>query len=102
MNLEVMVSNPWGIILAMTLTTLATRWGGVFLMTFIPIGVRVQRFIQAMSASVLIAILAPLVVTGDAGARLALLTTGVVVLLVKKPLPAIGSGIVVAALVRLF
>lgn len=98
---EIMISNPWVVIAAMALTTLATRWGGVFLMTYVPIGPRVHRFIQAMSASVLVAIVAPLAMTGDAGARLALLATAVVVLVVKKPLPGIAAGITVAALVRL-
>lgn len=101
MSPEIMISNPWIVIVAMALTTLATRWGGVFIMTVVPIGPRVQRFIQAMSASVLVAILAPLALTGDWGARFALLTTAVVVLVVKKPLPGIAAGIAVAALVRL-
>ena len=69
-------------------------------MSFIPIGRRVQLFISAMSGSVLIAVLAPLAVTGDNGARAALLTTAVIMLIVKKPLPAIAAGIAAAALVR--
>lgn len=102
MTFEIMISNPWFIIAAMTVTTLATRWGGVFLMSVVPISNRVHRFIQAMSASVLVAILAPLALTGDWGARLALLATAIVVLIVKKPLPGIAAGIAVAALVRWF
>lgn len=88
------------LILIMAVVTLATRWGGVFVMSFVPINYRVQQFISAMSGSVLIAVLTPLAVTGDSGARLALLTTGVMVLLAKKPLPAIAAGIAVAALWR--
>lgn len=88
------------LILIMAVVTLATRWGGVFVMSFVPINYRVQQFISAMSGSVLIAVLAPLAVTGDNGARLALLTTGLVMLLVKKPLPAIAAGIAIAALWR--
>ena len=84
----------------MGLVTLATRWGGVFVMSFVPINYRVQQFISAMSGSVLVAVLTPLAVTGDNGARLALLTTAVVMLAVKKPLPAIAAGIVAAALTR--
>ena len=90
------------IILAMALVTLATRWGGVFVMSFVPIGYRVRQFIHAMSGSVLVALLAPLAVTGDTGARLALLTTALMMLTLKKPLPAIASGILVAALCRQF
>ena len=55
-----------------------------------------------MSGSVLVAVLAPLAAQGDAGARLALATTAVVMLVVKKPLPAIAAGILAAALVRQF
>ncbi|WP_454564985.1 AzlD family protein [Pseudomonas sp. AIG] len=88
------------LILIMAVVTLATRWGGVFVMSFVPINYRVQQFISAMSGSVLIAVLAPLAVTGDNGARLALFTTGVLMLAIKKPLPAIAAGIAVAALWR--
>jgi len=86
----------------MFLVTLSTRLGGVFVMSYIPISYRVKQFIQAMSGSVLVAILAPMAVTGDNGARLALLSTAVVMLLVKKPLPAITVGIATAALYRIF
>ncbi|WP_300732884.1 AzlD family protein [Pseudomonas sp.] len=100
MNIDTSGSGAFIIIAIMALVTLATRWGGVFIMSFIPIGRRVQLFISAMSGSVLIAVLAPLAVTGDNGARAALLTTAVIMLIVKKPLPAIAAGIAAAALVR--
>lgn len=100
MNLETAGAGALLIALIMGLVTLATRWGGVFVMSFVPINYRVQQFISAMSGSVLVAVLTPLAVTGDNGARLALLTTAVVMLLVKKPLPAIAAGIVAAALTR--
>jgi len=99
-NIDTSGSGAFIIIAIMALVTLATRWGGVFIMSFIPIGRRVQLFISAMSGSVLIAVLAPLAVTGDNGARAALLTTAVIMLIVKKPLPAIAAGIAAAALVR--
>lgn len=98
-------SLGWGtllIVAVMALVTLATRWGGVFVMSFVPISPRVRRFIEAMSGSVLMALLAPLAVQGDGGARLALATTAVVMLVLKKPLPAIAAGIVAAAVFRQF
>ena len=58
----------------MAAVTLATRWGGVFVMAYVPINYRVQQFISAMSGSVLVAILTPLAIDGDMSARLALLT----------------------------
>lgn len=90
------------IILVMAVVTLATRWGGVFVMSLVPISHRVKQFINAMSGSVLVAILAPMAVEGDNGARLALLTTAIIMLLLKKPLPAIAAGILAAALFRQF
>lgn len=100
MNIETTGYGPLLIVLIMAVVTLATRWGGVFVMSYVPIGYRVRQFISAMSGSVLIAVLAPLAITGDNGARLALLSTAIVMLLVKKPLPAIAAGIVAAALFR--
>lgn len=95
----------WGallIVLVMAVVTLATRCGGVFIMSFVPISHRVGQFITAMSGSVLVALLAPLALEGDGGARIALATTAVVMLVLKKPLPAIAAGLVAAALVRQF
>ncbi|SDU33292.1 AzlD family protein [Halopseudomonas salegens] len=100
MWVETAGTGAFMVILAMAVVTLATRWGGVFVMSWIPIGYRVKQFIQAMSGSVLIALLAPLAVTGDHGARLALLATAIVMLALKRPLPAIAAGILVAALFR--
>jgi len=102
MNIETAGLGTLALILAMAAVTLATRWGGVFVMSFIPVGYRVKQFINAMSGSVLVALLAPMAVDGDNGARLALLTTAVVMLLLKKPLPAIAAGILAAALFRQF
>lgn len=100
MNVETAGAGTLLLVVIMGLVTLATRWGGGFVMSFVPINYRVQQFISAMSGSVLVAVLTPLAVNGDNGARLALLSTAVVMLLVKKPLPAIAAGIVAAALVR--
>ena len=90
----------FGVLLVMAVVTLITRWGGVWLMSWVPIGARVRRFIGAMSSSVLVALLAPLAFKGDASVRLALLATLVTMALMKKPLPAIALGLVVAAAYR--
>jgi uncharacterized membrane protein len=49
-----------------------------------------------------VALLAPMALEGDTGARLALLATATTMLLLKKPLPAIAAGILAAALFRQF
>lgn len=100
MSLDTTGMGALTLVLIMAVVTLATRWGGVYVMSFVPISPRTTRFIQAMSGSVLVALLAPLAVTGDNGARIALLTTTVIMLLLKKPLPAIACGILAAALIR--
>ncbi|WP_421684513.1 AzlD domain-containing protein [Stutzerimonas urumqiensis] len=100
MSLDATGSGALLLVLLMAVVTLATRWGGVFAMSFVPIGDRVRQFITAMSGSVLVAILAPMALEGDAGARLALLATAGTMLALRKPLPAIAAGILVAALVR--
>ncbi|WP_285275434.1 AzlD family protein [Halopseudomonas bauzanensis] len=102
MSIDATASGAWLLVLVMAVVTLATRWGGVYVMSFVPIGYRVRQFISAMSGSVLVALLAPMALEGDTAARLALLTTGVIMLLLKRPLPAIAAGILVAALFRQF
>ena len=84
----------------MAVVTLFTRWGGIFLMSYIPINSRVQQFITAMSGSVLIAIIVPMFIRGDMGAKVALLVTLAGTLIIKKPLVAIAAGIFMAALIR--
>lgn len=96
-------TTPWGIaalILIMALVTLVTRFGGVYLMSFVHISPRVEGFINAMASTVLIAIVVPMAFDGDLGARMALLVTAVVMLVTQKPLPAIASGVIVTALIR--
>lgn len=88
------------IIVIMALVTLMTRFGGVFLMSFVKISPRIESFINAMASSVLIAILAPMAMEGDLGAKVSLATTATLVLIIRRPLPAISGGILAAALVR--
>src|SRR5690606_40368358 len=77
-----------------------TRCGGVFIMSFVKISPRVESFINTMASSVLIAIIVPMAVSGDAGALAALVATAVTMLAIRKPLPAISVGLLAAALVR--
>ena len=95
-------THPYVVVLLMALVTLATRWGGVFVMSFVPISPPVERFIKAMSASVLVALLAPLFLTGGPATQAAMLATGVLMVVVKKPIVAITAGILVAAIWRQF
>ena len=69
-------------------------------MGFVPLNSVVRRFISAMSGSVLVAVLAPLAMDGDAGARVSLGVTGLIMLLTKKPLPSILAGVMSAGVTR--
>lgn len=101
MTLPATLAGAIAAIVIMALVTYLTRAGGVFIMSRVPIGPGVERFINAMAGSVLVAVITPMAVHGDWGARLALVATLVVMLLLQKPLPAITAGIVTAALWRM-
>ena len=100
MNIETTEFGTLAIIAIMTVVTIITRWGGIYVMSYIPISQRVQQFIAAMSGSVLVAIVAPLFITGDIGAKVALLVTAIGTLVLKRPLLSITFGILLAALTR--
>ncbi len=100
MTLALTPANALLAILLMVVVTYLTRIGGVLIMARVPIGPRVERFIHAMSGSVLIAVVVPVAAEGDWGARIALLATLVAILITRKPLIAIAAGIVSAALWR--
>ncbi|WP_165856895.1 AzlD family protein [Marinobacter sp. JSM 1782161] len=102
MSIETTELGVLVIIAVMALVTLATRWGGPFLMSYVRINPRIESFINTMASSVLIAILTPMAITGDLGARLALGTTAAMMLILHKPLPAIAAGVAAAAGARYF
>ena len=102
MTIETTGMGPLMIVIVMALVTLATRWGGVYVMSFISFNNKIKAFIQGMSGSVLVAILAPVALTGDKGSQMALLTTAMMMLVFSRPLLVITFGIVVSALVRYF
>ena len=101
MTLPATAAGAIAAIVLMALVTYLTRAGGVFIMSRVPIGPRMERFINAMAGSVLVAVITPMAVHGDWGARLALVATLIVMLTLQKPLPAITAGIVTAALWRM-
>jgi uncharacterized membrane protein len=100
MTVETTTAGILFLIAVMTAVTLVTRFGGAFVMSFVKINPRIESFINTMASSVLIAIIVPMAVTGDAGALAALITTAVTMLVLRKPLPAIAAGIAAAGIVR--
>ncbi|RBW48440.1 AzlD family protein [Marinobacter sp. F3R11] len=100
MTIETNTVGVLALILIMTLVTLVTRFGGVFVMSFVKISPRIESFINTMASSVLIAIIVPMAFSGDAGAVAALSVTAGTMLIIRKPLPSIAAGILAAGLVR--
>ncbi len=100
MTIETTTAGVAALILIMALVTLITRFGGVFVMSFVRISPRIESFINAMASSVLIAIIVPMAFTGDMGALAALTVTALIMLTIRKPLPAIAAGVFAAAFVR--
>lgn len=100
MTIETSTLGVLALIAIMAVVTLITRFGGVFVMSFIRINARTESFINTMASSVLIAIIVPMAVSGDAGALAALVATAAAMLAIRKPLPAIAIGLMAAALVR--
>lgn len=100
MTVETTTAGVLALVAIMTLVTLLTRFGGVFIMSFVRINPRIESFINTMASSVLIAIIVPMAFSGDAGAVAALGVTAVIMLALRKPLPAIAAGIFAAAMVR--
>ena len=96
-----MISNTTAVILLMLLVTLATRLAGLWMMSMLPLHPRLQSFIQAMSASVLVAVVAPLALQGDWPARIGLSTTAVLMLTTGRTLWAIAAGIILTAVLRI-
>ncbi|EWH03140.1 AzlD family protein [Halomonas sp. BC04] len=65
MTLPATLAGAISAIVIMALITYLTRAGGVFVMSRVPIGPRVERFINAMAGSVLVAVITPMAVYGD-------------------------------------
>lgn len=84
-------------IMLMAIISYGSRVLGLLIMARLPLSPTVQLFINAMSSSVLIAIITPIIVHGDGGTRFAAIMAGIVAILLKSPLASIAIGIICAA-----
>lgn len=100
MNISTSESGTLVLIAIMVAVTVITRWGGIFVMSYVPLNPHVRRFIQAMSGSVLIAMITPMFIWGDIGAKVALTITAVGAIVIKRPFLGIVCGIAIAVWVR--
>ncbi|MGJ7462124.1 AzlD family protein [Halomonas sp. MA07-2] len=81
----------------MAIIAYGSRVVGLMIMSNVPLSPLVRRFVDAMSSSVLIAVITPMIVHGDGGARLAAAAAGAVAIGLRSPLASIAVGMFCAA-----
>ena len=87
-------------ILAMVVATYAMRAGGFWLMKHVPLTPRVKRMLEALPGSVVVATVLPIAVREGLVVALAIVAAGAVMLLWRRDLLAVVTGMAVAAAAR--
>ena len=90
--------TPWLAILIMAATVLALRYSGLAIMSYVKITPRIELFLEKMSISVLVAIVATAVMSGGLRTVAAVIVGVAVMFLLKSPIAAILVGIASGAL----
>ena len=88
------------VVALMALVTLATRFGGIFFMSFMPLSTRVDAFLRYLAGSVFVALVVPAVARGGPAAIVAVSVSVVAVLVTRKALVSMALGVAAAALYR--
>ncbi len=84
----------------MALVTYATRAGGILLMGWVPLTPRLEAFLRHLSSSVLVALVVPAALRGDAAAITAVALTAAVMVAARNLAGAMSAGVAGAALIR--
>ncbi len=84
-------------IAGMSAVTYASRIGGLWLMAFVPLTDRVARALKALSGSVLIALVVPATLQGDAAMRFAVVAAVCATAATGRTIPSMLLGVAVAA-----
>lgn len=95
--------DPFGfaaILLAMVVAVYLTRAGGFWVMGRFPIGPRLHRILNAMPGAVITATVAPILITGELSAWLAVAAAALTMIVVRNDFAAVVAGVAAAALVR--
>ena len=87
-------------IAGMALVTYGTRAGGLAIMARVPIGPRVERFLAALSGSVLVALVVPASLKGGVALQLAVAAALATMVLTKRSFLALMAAMAAAALWR--
>ncbi len=97
-----MASDALIAILGMAFAAYATRAGGLWLMGFVKLSPRVEAWLRALPGAVMVALVAPEVVSGGMAAAVAALATALVAIRTKNLLLAMVVGVGVILAVRHF
>lgn len=84
-------------IAGMGAVTYISRIGGLWLMAFVPLTDRVARALKALSGSVLVALVVPATLQGDAAVRFAVVATVCAMAVTGRTVPSMLLGVAVAA-----
>lgn len=87
-------------IVAMAAVTGFLRTGGYWLMGRLPVTARVQRMLEAMPGSILVAVALPLLVKGGLPALIAIIAVFAAMFIRRSDLVGLIAGLVAAALAR--
>jgi len=88
-------------ILGMAVVTYMTRIGGFWLMGYVAISPRVERFLRHMAGGVLVAIVTAAVMNGDRAMWAGLAAAIAAMLLLRRPMTAMLIGMALAVGLRL-
>src|SRR5262245_14223335 len=88
-------------VLVLSVVTLATRFGGVWIMSYVAITPRIEAFLKYMAASVLISIVVPATLAGTPRIWIAVAASVATMIATGSTLGAMLTGTATAALLRL-
>jgi uncharacterized membrane protein len=87
-------------VVLMTLVTMATRFSGVWIMSFVAITPRIEAFLKSLAVSVVIAIVVPATLHASPRIWLAVAAAVIVMALTRSALGAMLVGAALAAAAR--
>ena len=91
-----------GAVLLLTAVTIATRFSGVWIMSFVEITPRIEAFLKYLAVSVLISIVVPATLNASPRIWLAVAAAAVTMIVTSSAVGAMLAGVAVAAAARGF
>jgi uncharacterized membrane protein len=89
-------------ILGMGIVTYATRAGGFWLMGYVTLSPKLERFLRQTAGGVLVAIVVAAVMKGDPAMWIGLAAAVGIMIAIRKSMTAIAIGMILAVAVRYF